>query len=127
MARPPGRASGLRRLVAALLLLATAAVVAVVAVAVLSPTTLWTPEGRDLAESLDRAGDGFGVPDPCLRSRGGWLCTVENDPGSGVSGEYRLRVRGEDCWTARETGRFDAASNPRRLEACLKTLDYVVP
>jgi hypothetical protein len=63
-----------------------------------------TPVGERLAESLERAGDGFNVLGPC-ESQGGrvWTCFIEDDPGSGESDAYRLQLDSDECWSGART------------------------
>ena len=97
---------------------------AVVAVAVVRPQTYWTADGGDLAESLQRAGDGFAVPGRCAAvGKRVWKCAIEDDVGSGPSGSYRLTLQADGCWKASRL-QSDAA---RPLSGCVAALDYLPP
>jgi hypothetical protein len=98
-------------------------VLAVVALAVISPRTLWTTtDGGDVASSLERASPGYAFAEPCIR-RGPrmWTCRYERDPGSGTAGGYRV-VLGEDgCWRASSPSPEDDV-----LRGCLDVVDYAL-
>jgi hypothetical protein len=110
------------RLYLAALMLLVAATAAFVVVTLARPTTFLSPDGEDLAESLERTGDGFSAPLACRKAGGDtWTCPVEDDAGSGVSGAYTLRTREGDCWTATRSDR----TTTDRLEGCVRLRDYV--
>jgi hypothetical protein len=93
-------------------------------VAVARPETVWTPDGDDLGRSLARAGQGFTVPHGCRPvSRPTWTCAVEDDPGSGTSGEYRLVARPDNCWSAWRRDR--KADRPQTLKGCVTFSDFI--
>lgn len=75
-----------------------AALAAATGVAIASPDTFWTANGRHLANSLQRAGDGIAVPEPCKRVGKRWTCGIEDDPGSGWSADYRVSLDRDGCW-----------------------------
>jgi hypothetical protein len=103
-------------------------VVGAAAIARERPQTFWTTDGGALAESLHRAGDGFAVPGRCALvpdEPAVWGCAIEDDPGSGISGGYRLTLSEDDCWTGY---RFDhRTSSPRRLASCVGASDHLPP
>src|SRR5829696_3014477 len=76
--------------------------VSLTAVAVARPQTFWTPDGADLGSSLERRSrEPLAVPEGCKRTGGAlWLCPVEDDPGSGLSGQYIVRLDADNCWLA---------------------------
>jgi hypothetical protein len=116
-----GLANAGRLYLIALMLLVGAAVVFVV-VTLARPSTFLSPDGEDLAESLERTGEGITAPVACRKRSGStWTCPVEDDPGSGESGYYTLRTREGDCWTAT---RRDKTTRDR-LEGCVRLRDYV--
>ena len=122
------------------------AVASATGVAVASPDTFWTADGRDLANSLQRAGDGsvdgMGVPEPCETVGMRWRCGVEDDPGSGWSADYWVTLDGDGCWRGvrvydpeahglgppdRASAREAARRGPEPIAACLDVIDYVLP
>lgn len=117
------RRAGEAYLAAVILILGVAILLVLVAVA--RPQTFWTPDGDDVGRSLEHAGDGFTVvPAGCHSvGRATWACPVEDDPGSGPSGEYRLRVRPDNCWSASRRGRL--VDGRRRLNGCVGFGDFV--
>ena len=120
------RASRVRVAAAAVILLISVALAALVAVAVTDPTTFWRVDGDAVAESLERAGDGFKALPPCdRRGEQRWRCAVESDPGSGMSDAYRVDVDGT-CWRATRINERDATA-PARLDGCLGPLDFLWP
>ena len=99
-------------------------------VAVAQPEIFWTANGRHLANSLQRVGDGIGVPEPCENAGSRWTCGIEDDPGSGWAADYRLTLNSDECW--RGVRVWDPESlvepePPEPLAGCLNVLDYVKP
>ena len=89
------------------------------AVAAVRPKTFWTPDGADLARSIEGSGDTFWFPKGC-QSTGNetWSCAIEDDYGSGISGDdYLVRLGADNCWTATRHGKY--TDTPRRLEGCI--------
>jgi len=80
--------------------------------AVVAVTVRWrTPTGERLADSFDRAADGLAVVGPCESSGGGvWRCHVEDDPGSGTSTSYTLRLDTDECWSVLQPSSRSASS-----------------
>ena len=79
--------------------------VVVIAAVVIGVTVRWTkPTGEKLAESLSGEETGFAVMEPC-EALGGrlWRCFIEDDPGSGASDAYRLRLDPGGCWSGART------------------------
>jgi hypothetical protein len=104
-----------------LLAIVTVPFIAVAAIAVFSPRTLWTAiDGGDVASSLQRTSD-WAFIELCTRmGPGRWSCRFEADPGSGTTGSYRATVADDGCWTATtETGYT-------RLHGCINVIDYVL-
>ena len=108
---------------AAVIVVTLLAVVAAVG-AVARPQTFWTTDGRALAHSLDAASRKITAPDRCIRTAEDdtWLCPVEDDPGSGPSGEFRLQMRSDRCWTA---VRMERHRRRKTLRGCVGLLDYI--
>ena len=109
-------------------LMASAGIGAVLlAIAIVRPKTLWTPDGADLGRSVERSGDGFTIAYPgCARSTADlWTCEIETDLGSGGSGDvYRVRLEPDNCWRATRVG--DASDTPPRLDGCVDSFrDFV--
>jgi hypothetical protein len=101
-----------------ILTLLAAGLAGILVVAILRPSTFWTPDGADIGRSLEDAGD-FAIYEDCEQERRTvWRCPVEDDPGSGTSGYYVVRMQPDDCWSA-ERGN-------RRLGGCVGFLDYVL-
>jgi hypothetical protein len=99
-------------------MIGVAASIVVLAVVVVRPQTFWSPDGADLSRSLAGAGDGFTAPEPCQRvTARSWRCPIEDDPGSGTSGSYRLQLSPDNCWTARRAG--------KRLTGCVGFSDFI--
>jgi hypothetical protein len=108
------------------------AVVAVCAYAVARPLAFWTPDGRDLAESLQRSAGHQFAAYPCQRASGDrWRCTIEDDPGSGPSDRYALTLNRDGCWRGVRDGRDDDGKlwvpGGQPLRGCLQVLDFVWP
>jgi hypothetical protein len=113
----------LRWLAALALLAATIAVAVIAALAIVRPLTFWTPDGRDLADSLHRAGDQDFAAQPCERAgRRRWRCEIEDDPGSGPPDAYALTVA-DGCWR----GARSWVPGSRPLRGCFEVLDFVWP
>lgn len=114
------------RLLAAGAILTLMAITAIGVIAITNPGAFWTADGRAVAESLQRAGDGFAVLSPCDQHDGAsrWRCDIEDDPGSGVSDAY-LVVVVDDCWRAVRIGGVDFGKSP--LAGCFLVLDFVWP
>lgn len=92
----------------------------------LRPDSFGAPDGVDLANSLERADGHLAVPDACDRvAASTWRCVVEDDPGSGQSGEYRLVVDDGRCWRGARPER--RKSDRRPLRGCVGFLDFVSP
>ena len=96
-------------------------------IAAASPDTFWTADGRDLANSLQRAGEGIGAPEPCERAGQAWTCGIEDDPGSGWSATYRVTLTRDGCWRGVRVWDPEDLTGPAPLAACLSVLDYVMP
>jgi hypothetical protein len=107
--------------------LCAAVLAAACGVAAASPDTFWSADGGGLANSLQRAGDGIGVPEPCERVGEKWECQIEDDPGSGWSAEYRLTLDRDGCWRGVRVWDPEDMTGPTPLAACLDVLDYVLP
>jgi hypothetical protein len=118
------------------------AVASAAGVAVASPDTFWTADGPHLANSLQRAGDGIAVPDPCEKVGMRWTCGIEDDPASGWSADYWVTLDRDGCWRGvrvfdpeahglgppdREHAQEEARRGPEPLAACLNVIDYVLP
>jgi hypothetical protein len=122
--------------------IACASALAATGAAIATPETFWTADGQDLANSLERAGDGIAAPDPCKRVGARWTCAIEDDPGSGWSANYRVTLEPDGCWRgvrvwnsfppglgppdAREL-QARARRGPEPLAACLNVIDHVRP
>jgi hypothetical protein len=122
----------LRWFAALALLATTVALAAVTALAIARPLTFWTPDGRDLADSLQRAGDQDFAAHPCERAaRGRWRCEIEDDPGSGPSDAYAVSLGADGCWRGARSWRDEEGDlwipGGRPLRGCLQVLDFVWP
>lgn len=122
----------LRRALALTAIGVTSAVASFAAVAVADPLSLWTPDGRDLAESVQRAEHRDAFVRPCERTPvGTWRCFIEDDPGSGAAGVYLVELGADGCWHGTRYGVFSDATSAtggrRPLAACLQALDFLWP
>jgi hypothetical protein len=60
--------------------------------------------GEKLASSLVDEGDGFTTTGPCEpQGAARWLCEIEDDPRSGGSDLYRLKLDANGCWAGART------------------------
>jgi hypothetical protein len=73
--------------------------------------------GDRLADSLAHRGDGFAVDRPCEAAGDGrWQCTIADDPSSGASDVYLLRLSRDECWSGART---QDAPGDQPLRGCL--------
>ena len=95
-------------------------------IALARPQTFMSVDGEVLADSLARVGDQLAVPEPCERTGDRrWKCAVEEDPGSGISGEYLLEMTSDTCWRATRPGYEDIP--PETLRGCVRAIDFYWP
>jgi hypothetical protein len=126
------RAMSAQRTLALAVVAMMTGVAGVIVVAVASPRSFWTPDGRDLADSLQRAGGHDFAAYPCTRvGGGGWRCEIEDDPGSGPSDGYALQLGRDGCWRGARYGRDDEGvpwvPGGQPLRGCLQVLDFLWP